>query len=57
VDIISAKILESATVEDGKKITLVLNAKADSELAKSLTEDINDAFEGLDIELNLKFKD
>jgi NifU-like protein len=55
VDIISAKILERTTVE-GKKITMELNAKTDSELAKSLTEDINDAFEGLDLELDLKFK-
>ena len=55
VDIISAKILESAVVE-GKKITFGLNAKADSELAKSLTEDIRDAFEGLDVDLDLKFK-
>jgi len=56
VDIISAKILETARVED-KKITLGLNAKAGSELANSLSEDIRDAFEGLDIELELKFKD
>lgn len=56
VDIISAKILESVAVE-GKKIRLGLNANVDSELAKSLTEDIRDAFEGLDIELDLKFKD
>jgi hypothetical protein len=34
-----------------------LSAKAGSELAKSLTDDIHDAFEGLDIELNLKFKE
>ena len=57
VDIISAKILESAAVEGGKKISLGLNAKAGSELANSLAEDIRDAFEGLDVELNLKFKD
>jgi nitrogen fixation NifU-like protein len=57
VDIVSAKILESVTVEQGKKISLGLNAKTDSELAKSLKEDIRDAFEGLDIELDLKFKD
>ena len=57
VDIISAKILERASVEQGKKITLSLTAKADSELAKSLAEDINDAFEGLDVQLELKFKD
>jgi len=56
VDIISAKILDKATVE-GKKITLSLNASADSELAKSLAEDIRDAFEGLDIELDLKFRE
>jgi metal-sulfur cluster biosynthetic enzyme len=55
VDIISAKILE-ATKIDGKKITLDLKAKPDSELAKSLAEDIHDAFEGLDIDLDLKFK-
>jgi len=57
VDIISAKILESATVEGGKKISLGLNAKTDSELAKSLREDIRDAFEDLGIELDLKFKE
>jgi len=28
-----------------------------SELANSLSEDIHDAFEGLDVELDLKFKD
>jgi hypothetical protein len=31
--------------------------KAGSETAKSITEDIRDAFEGLDIEFNLKFKE
>jgi len=56
VDIISAKILDRTTV-DGKKITLNLNASADSELAKSVAEDIRDAFEGLDIELDLKFRE
>jgi len=56
VDIISAKILEKAAV-DGKKVTLDLNAKEDSELAKSLAEDIRDAFEGLDLEFDLRFKD
>lgn len=56
VDIISAKLLEGAAVE-GKTITLVLKAKPDSELAKSLNEDIQDAFEGLDIKLDLKFKE
>jgi len=55
VDIISAKLLERTTVE-GKKITMELDARTDSELARSLTEDINDAFEGLDLELDLKFK-
>ena len=56
VDIISAKMLEGTKIE-GKKITLDLKAKPDSELAKSLTEDIHDAFEGLDVDLDLKFKD
>ncbi len=56
VDIISAKILDKTAV-DGKKITLSLNASADSELARSLAEDIHDAFEGLDIKLDLKFKE
>jgi len=56
VDIISAKILETARVDD-EKITLSLNAKVGSELANSLSEDIRDAFEGLDVELDLKFKD
>jgi nitrogen fixation NifU-like protein len=55
VDIISAKILEATKIE-GKKITLDLKAKPDSELAKSLAEDIRDAFEGLDVDLDLKFK-
>jgi hypothetical protein len=57
VDVISAKIVESVEVEEGRRVIMQLSAKADSELAKSLTDDINDAFEGLDIELNLKFKD
>jgi nitrogen fixation NifU-like protein len=56
VDIVSAKILEGMEV-DGKKITLDLKAKPESELAKSLTEDIHDAFEGLDVELDLRFKE
>jgi len=56
VDIISAKILENTKV-DGRKITLGLNAKTGSELANSLGEDIRDAFEGLDLDLDLKFKD
>jgi NifU-like protein involved in Fe-S cluster formation len=57
IDIISAKIVEGVVVEDGKRVSLSLSAKADSELAKSLTDDIHEAFEGLDIELNLKFKE
>ena len=57
VDVISAKIVESVAVEQGKRVIMQLSAKAGSELAKSLTDDINDAFEGLDIELSLKFKD
>jgi len=56
VDIISAKILQSTKIE-GNKITLDLKAKPDSELAKSLTEDIHDAFEGLDLDLDLRFKE
>lgn len=56
VDIISAKILQDMKVE-GKKITFDLKAKPDSELAKSLAEDIHDAFEGLDIEFDLRFKE
>jgi len=56
VDIISAKILQHTEIE-GNKITLDLKAKPDSELAKSLAEDIHDAFEGLDVELDLKFKE
>ncbi len=55
VDIISAKILEKATV-DGKKISLDLNAEKDSEFGKSVAEDIRDAFEGLDLQLDLRFK-
>jgi len=42
---------------EGKKITLDLKAKPESELAKSLAEDIRDAFEGLDIEFDLRFKE
>jgi nitrogen fixation NifU-like protein len=57
VDIISAKIVESVAVEQGKKVFVQLSAKAGSELAKSLSDDIRDAFEGLDVELNLKFKE
>jgi nitrogen fixation NifU-like protein len=56
VDIISAKILQHTEIE-GDKITLDLKAKPDSELAKSLTEDIHDAFEGLDVNLDLRFKE
>jgi hypothetical protein len=56
VDIISAKILQDTEIE-GNNITLDLKAKPDSELAKSLTEDIHDAFEGLDVDLDLRFKE
>ena len=56
IDIISAKMLQSTKIE-GNKITLDLKAKPDSELAKSLTEDIHDAFEGLDVDLDLRFKE
>ena len=57
VDVISTKIVESVAVEDGKRVFVDLSAKAGSELEKTLTDDIRDAFEGLDIELNLKFKE
>jgi NifU-like protein involved in Fe-S cluster formation len=57
VDVISAKMVESVVVEEGKRVSMCLTAKAGSELAKSLADDIRDAFEGLDIELNLKFKE
>lgn len=56
VDIISAKILEKSTV-NGKKISLDLNARKDSELGNSVAEDIRDAFEGLELQLDLRFKD
>ena len=56
VDIISAKLLQGTKIE-GNKITLDLKAKPDSELAKSLTEDIHDAFEGLDLDLDLRFNE
>ena len=56
IDIISAKILQRTEIE-GDKITLDLKAKPDSELAKSLGEDIHDAFEGLDVNLDLRFKE
>jgi nitrogen fixation NifU-like protein len=56
VDIISAKILQHTEIE-GDKITLDLKAKPDSELAKSLAEDIHDAFEDLDVDLDLRFKE
>jgi NifU-like protein len=56
VDIVSAKMLQGMKIE-GKKITLDLKAGPDSELAKSLTEDIHDAFEGLDVELDLRFRE
>jgi nitrogen fixation NifU-like protein len=56
VDIISAKILQSTKIE-GNKITLDLKAKPGSGLEKSLTEDIQDAFEGLDVGLDLRFKE
>ncbi|MGA2238923.1 MAG: iron-sulfur cluster assembly scaffold protein [Candidatus Bathyarchaeia archaeon] len=56
VDIISAKILQHTEIE-GNKITLDLKAKPDSELAKSLAEDIHDAFEGLDVDLEMRFKE
>ena len=57
LSIISAKMVERIAVEEGKRIFMELNAKVDSELAKSLNDDIRDAFEGLEIELNLKFKE
>jgi metal-sulfur cluster biosynthetic enzyme len=57
VDIISAKMVQSVAVEEGKRVFMQLSAKAGTELAKSLTDDIREAFEGLDIELNLKFKE
>ena len=57
VDIIAAKMVERVAVEEGRRVSMELSAKAASELAQSLTEDIHDAFEGLDIELNLKFKE
>ena len=56
IDIISAKMLQGTKIE-GNKITLDLKAKPDSELAKSLAEDIHDAFEGLDLDLDLRFKE
>ena len=56
IDIISAKMLQNTKIE-GNKITLDLKAKPDSELAKSLTEDIHDAFEGLALDLDLRFKE
>jgi NifU-like protein len=56
VDVVSAKMVQGMKIE-GKKITLDLKAGPDSELAKSLTEDIHDAFEGLDVELDLRFKE
>ena len=56
IDIISAKMLQNTKTE-GNKITLDLKAKPDSELAKSLAEDIQDAFEGLDVDLDLRFKE
>jgi NifU-like protein len=57
IDVISAKMVESVAVEEGKRVSMCLTAKADGELAKSLADDIRDAFDGLDIELNLKFKE
>jgi NifU-like protein involved in Fe-S cluster formation len=56
IDIVSAKMLQGMKI-DGKKLTLDLKAGPDSELAKSLTEDIHDAFEGLDVDLDLRFKE
>jgi NifU-like protein involved in Fe-S cluster formation len=56
VDIISGKLLQGLKIE-GKKLTFDLKAKPDSELAKSLAEDVQDAFEGLDVELELRFKE
>jgi NifU-like protein involved in Fe-S cluster formation len=56
VDIVSAKMVQGMKIE-GKKMTLDLKAGPDSELAKSLTEDIHDAFEGLDVDLDLRFKE
>lgn len=57
VDVISAKIVESVAVQEGKRVSMGLSAQAGSELAENLTDDIRDAFEGLDIELDLKFKE
>ena len=56
IDIISAKMLQGSKIE-GKKLTLDLKAKPDSELAKNLVEDIHDAFEGVDLEFDLRFKE
>jgi nitrogen fixation NifU-like protein len=55
-DIVSSKLLEGTKI-DGNKIVLDLKAKPDSELAKSLTADIHDAFEGLNVDLDLRFKE
>ena len=57
VDVISAEIVQSVTVEEGKKIVIGVNAKAGSELARSITDDIREAFEGLDLELMLNFRE
>jgi NifU-like protein involved in Fe-S cluster formation len=57
VDIISAKMVEHMAVQEGRKVLMELSVKAGSEIAKNISEDIHDAFEGLDIELNLKFKE
>jgi len=41
---------------EGRRVFMDLSAKAGSELAKSLRDDIRDAFQGMDVGLNLKFK-
>jgi len=54
-DIVSAGIVESLEITD--KITIKLTINKGSELAKTIEEDIRESFDGLDINLNLVFKD
>lgn len=53
-DIVSAGILEGVNI-DGKTITIKLNVKEGSELAKSIEEDTRESFEGLDVDLKFVF--
>jgi len=55
VDILSAKMVEAIQVE-GNTIHIKLAIKEGTELAKTLEEDIREAFEGLDVNLQIELQ-